>query len=131
MIGGKLLGVEIERTLSNAGAWVSAVGAGVLLDVHRAAACKSSMYQQFVLTTTSSLLSFSGLFLPIHDSALRLSSPALTYHSVCTERATCCGAFRSWMFPSLLPNVSISALLMFSGRIYVFDVLILAVVRGG
>ena len=25
-----------------------------------------------------------------------------SYRSVCTERASCCGAFRSWTFPSLL-----------------------------
>ena len=26
------------------------------------------------------------------------------YRSVCTERASCCGAFRSWTFPSLLTH---------------------------
>jgi hypothetical protein len=27
-----------------------------------------------------------------------------SYRSVCTERASCCGAFRSWTFPSLLTH---------------------------
>ena len=28
------------------------------------------------------------------------------YRSVCTERASCCGAFRSWTFPSLFTHSS-------------------------
>ena len=31
-------------------------------------------------------------------------SPVRSYRSVCTERASCCGAFRSWTFPSLLTH---------------------------
>lgn len=37
-----------RRTLSNAGAWVSAVGAGVLLDVHRAAAWMSQYQSAYI-----------------------------------------------------------------------------------
>ena len=50
-----------------------------------------------------------------------------THRSVCTGRATCCGAFRSWTFPSLWPIVSIWDPLRRSLGAGGIDVLILAV----
>ena len=50
-----------------------------------------------------------------------------THRSVCTGRATCCGAFRSWTFPSLWDIVSIWDLLRQSLGADDIDVLISAV----
>ena len=69
------------RTLPNASARVSAVGASLLLNVERAAACCTR-----IRTTIFSCLVVHS------DSA---------YRSVCTGRGSCCGACRSWTFPSL------------------------------
>jgi hypothetical protein len=100
-----------RRTLSNAGAGVSAVGAGVLLDVHGTAACER-------MGRTSAKLRRCPHFPPspsggqfcCHCHSLPSSFPSFssrgTYRSVCTGRATCCGAFRSWTFPSLCDRVS-------------------------
>jgi hypothetical protein len=70
----------VSRTLSDAGARVSAVGASVLLDVERPATCEPE-YQRLC----SSCFSFQ----------------VCPYRNVCTERASCCGAFRNLMYPSL------------------------------
>lgn len=99
-----------RRTLSNASAWVSAVGASVLLDVHRAAACVTSSIS--IRSSKSSSLHSTNVQSQYAPSSISLSSHLLsslrwsTHRNVCTERASCCGAFRSWTFPWLLPIVS-------------------------
>lgn len=86
-----------SRTLSNAGAWVSAVGTGVLLDVHGAAACMSHSHQHFSPSrasfSTASFLS-NILLTPMPPPLIVISiCEGPTYRNVCTERATCCGAW--------------------------------------
>lgn len=53
----------------------------------------------------------------------------VTYRSVCTERASCCGAFRSWRYPWLFHSVSV----VFSHSWFLSvcdDILIFAVLPG-
>jgi hypothetical protein len=69
------------RTFPDAGARVSAVGAGLLLDVEGAVTWRDA-----VSTPPPRLI-------PV--------SVVRAYRSVCTERASCCGACRSSTFPSL------------------------------
>ena len=57
-----------RHTLSNAGAWVSAVGAGVFLDVKRAAACGGVGMNQRMLLFVSSLARVTNCFLSIDVS---------------------------------------------------------------
>jgi hypothetical protein len=87
----------VRRTLPDGSARVTAVGASVLLHVQRA--------------TTLSLYQY-----PVPEV---LIVPVRSYRSVCTERASCCGAFRSWTFPSLLthcqPPYSPSVFVVFGG----------------
>lgn len=92
-----------RRTLSDGCAWVSAVGASVLLDVERAAACKtkfvSALHHRLPIRTVSlTRPSFPSASHRIHSLFLMLD---MTYRSVCTERASCCGACRSWRYPWL------------------------------
>lgn len=73
----------VRRTLPDTGARVTAVGASVLLDVKRA--------------TTLGIRQHSCSFI-LQFFSVR------AYRSVCTGRASCCGACQSWTFPSLFTH---------------------------
>jgi hypothetical protein len=121
LIGGRGRGVGSgERTLSDASARVAAVGASVLLDVERARACVWSS------------VSISGPVRRGRDRsrAVVTSSSSVVvgvaYRSVCTERASCCGACRKIQYPWLRAVVSypdsIARTRMYGHRLTHFEV---------
>ena len=89
LIGCRGAGMGSEkRTLSDASAGVAAVGASVLLDVERAGACIRSSVSISGPEEVGRTQSWSSVV-------------GVAYRSVCTERASCCGACRKIQYPWL------------------------------
>jgi hypothetical protein len=96
LIGGRGRGIGSEgRTLSDASAGVAAVGASVLLDVERARTCGWIVRQHFGSEEKRLI-----------ESGRRRRVVGVAYRSVCTERASCCGACRKIQYPWLRAVVS-------------------------
>ena len=93
------------RTLAGLSGGVTAVGTSRLLDVEGALSCKSQTATgqpiSIFFPNISQLLPVSSM---IRESAgvRRSSLSDYTDHNVGTGCASCCDAYRSWRYPSLL-----------------------------
>lgn len=85
----------VEHTLAGLSSRVAARGAGVLLDVEGSTTCPYSV-SPYSSVLRAALI--SGLYSALNPT----SGECLTYRNACRACASCCGACRSWRYPSLL-----------------------------